>query len=163
MRIQRHKKNQSKIKKLKNQYKRCAKSAEGKIWNQVFFFKVLAHQLSQPAVSRDISLVHFVNNEIVCSESGWVQVASENRDMQGIRKKSFFNKPILVPARGNYSHCGYWRDEREGGCPSFHFKSLSIIHPSLVHPLLTWHHQPTFLSAVRGPGKLSFILFPATK
>lgn len=39
----------------------------------------MAHQSSGPAVGGDISLVHFVNREIVCSESGWVWVTRKDR------------------------------------------------------------------------------------
>lgn len=42
--------------------------------------KVLAHQSSQPAVGGDISLVHFVNREIVCGGTGRVRVTRKDRD-----------------------------------------------------------------------------------
>lgn len=88
--------------------------------------KVLAHQSSRPAVGGDISLVHFVNREIVCGESGRVRVTRKDRDTQRSRKpvkvrkraQSFFIRPILIPATGNYRNCGYRPDEREGGRPS---------------------------------------------
>lgn len=44
--------------------------------------KVLAHQSSRPAVWGDISLVHFVNREIVCRGSGRVRVTRTDRDTQ---------------------------------------------------------------------------------
>ncbi len=44
--------------------------------------KVVAHQSSWPAVGGDISLVHFVNREIVCRESGRVRVTRKDRDTQ---------------------------------------------------------------------------------
>ena len=44
--------------------------------------KVLAHQSSRPAVGGDISLVHFVNREIVCRETGRVRVTRKDRDTQ---------------------------------------------------------------------------------
>lgn len=133
--------------------------------------KVLAHQSSRPAVGGDISLVHFVNREIVCRESGRVQVTRKDRDTQRQRKpikmrkraQSFFIRPILIPAPGNYRHCGYRCDEREGGCPSsilslYQSSTLCFLPPAdvaspahvslpvqgprkvVVHPLL---HQPS--------------------
>lgn len=95
--------------------------------------KVLAHQFSEPAVRGDISLVHFVNKEIVCSESGWVQLIRTERKKKHAKTRksaqSFFIKSFPVP---NYRHCGYWRDEREGGCPS---SILSPYQSSTLHLL----------------------------
>lgn len=118
--------------------------------------KVVAHQSSLPAVGGDISLVHFVNREIVCRESGRERVTRKDRDTQRQRKpkkmrkrtQSFFIRPILIPATGNYRHCGYRRDEREGGCPS---SILSLYQSSALRFL-----PP---ADVASPAHVSFCLF----
>lgn len=52
--------------------------------------KVVVHQSSGPAVGGDISLVHFVNRETVCRESGWVPVTRKGRVREARKKR----KPI---------------------------------------------------------------------
>lgn len=130
--------------------------------------KVLAHQSCPPTVGGDISLVHFVNREIVCSESGWVRVTRKNRDTPRMREpvkmrkraQSFFIRPFLISPTGNYGHCDYRRDEKRW-VSLFHFKSPSIIHPSLFTPCLCGIASPRILLPVQGPRKLSFVL-PST-
>lgn len=118
--------------------------------------KVLAHQSFWPAVGGDISLVHFVNREIVCRESGWVWVTRKDRDTQRRRNpmkttkraQSFFIRPFLIPASGHYRHCDYRRDERVGGCPS---SILSLYQSSTLRFL-----PP---ADVTSPAHVSFCLF----
>lgn len=50
--------------------------------------KVLGHQSSWPTVGGDISLVHFVNREIVCGESGSVRVTRKDSGTRWKRKPS---------------------------------------------------------------------------
>lgn len=126
--------------------------------------KVLAHQSCPPTVGGDISLVHFVNREIVCSESGRVLVTRKNRDIPRMRKpaktrkraQSFFIWSFLISPTGNYGHCSYRRDERRW-VSLFHFKSLSIIQPSLFTPCLCGIASPRIFLPVQGPRRLSFI------
>lgn len=142
------------------------KSAGKNNSNKVEGGKVLAHQFSEPAVRGDISLVHFVNKEIVCRESGWVQlIRTEGKKKHAKMRKSaqsFFIKSFPVP---NYRHyCGYWRDEREGGCP---YSILSPYQSSTLHLLPPADvASPAHVSLSRSGSRKScrsFFLPPAQK
>lgn len=70
----------------KNQLRKCEE--EKVYWGKIQIEggggkkKVLAHQSCVRAVGGDISLVHFVNREIVCGESGRARVTRKDRKTQ---------------------------------------------------------------------------------
>lgn len=116
--------------------------------------KVLAHQSSRPAVGGDISLVHFVNREIVCRGSGLAagnkegQTHAEDEGAQGKENSPFslappwFRPLEIMDTAAIGAHHGTW-------VSLVHSESLSIIRPAPFTPC--WCGTAGPRAPVQGP------------